>query len=114
KKPRRAAKRPATDAAPASGERKRSRRKEPSPDAVLTGTPAMRRPWRMLLAVLTGVLVFTSFPFRTEPDTNLWPLPWFALVPLFWALRGGVSRKQAFYTGWLAGFVTNFGGFWWI
>ena len=58
-------------------------------------------------------MVFTSFPFLTVPDTNIWPLTWFGLVPLLIALRG-VSRKRGFWLGALMGFVTNMGGFWWI
>ncbi len=75
---------------------------------------AARDRWRRLgLMALAGVLTFLSFPFTTERDSNLWPLAWFALVPLFEGLRG-LRGKQAFWFGAFAGFVTNFGGFWWI
>ncbi|PIE18013.1 MAG: hypothetical protein CSA66_05135 [Proteobacteria bacterium] len=82
-----------------------------SPTTARRGIPAalVRLAW----STLAGTLVFLSFPFLVEPDSNWWPLAWFALVPMFWALRG-VSRKQAFWLGAWTGLVTNMGGFWWI
>lgn len=79
---------------------------------------ASRLPWkirlnRLALATLAGVLVFLSFPITTERDSNIWPLAWFALVPLFFALRG-LTGRQGFWIGAWCGLVTNFGGFWWI
>lgn len=67
----------------------------------------------MGLAALAGVLIFLSFPLTTERDSNLWPLAWFALVPLLEALRG-LNGRQGFWLGAWCGLVTNFGGFWWI
>ena len=79
---------------------------------------ANRLPWksrfnRLGLATIAGVLVFLSFPITTERDSNIWPLAWFALVPLFFALRG-LTGRQGFWVGAWCGLVTNFGGFWWI
>lgn len=71
------------------------------------------RLYRMGLATLAAVLVFLSFPLTTERDSNIWPLAWFALVPLFEALRG-LTGRQGFWMGAWCGLVTNFGGFWWI
>ncbi|HRE92072.1 MAG TPA: hypothetical protein PK095_23350, partial [Myxococcota bacterium] len=68
---------------------------------------------RLGLATLAGVLVFLSFPLTTERDSNIWPLAWFSLVPLFFALRG-LTGRQGFWVGAWCGLVTNFGGFWWI
>jgi len=84
-----------------------------TPIAPPTAGPLVRLPVALFLAVLSGCLVFTSFPFSTEPDTNIWIFGWFALVPYFVILEGRRPRS-AFWLGFLAGFVTNFGGFWWI
>lgn len=64
-------------------------------------------------ALLSGLLIFPSFPFRAEPASEFWPLGWFALVPLLWALRTATPRRGFLY-GAATGFVTNLGGFWWI
>jgi apolipoprotein N-acyltransferase len=60
------------------------------------------------LAALSGCLVFLSFP-----DFDLFPLQWFSLVPLLVALRGR-SFRGGLGLGFVAGIVTNFGGFHWI
>jgi len=65
-------------------------------------------PLRLLLAGLGGCLVFLAFP-----PFDLAPLAWLALVPSLWAMRGR-ERWPAFWLGWLAGSVTNLGGFHWI
>lgn len=59
-------------------------------------------------AVLSGCLVFLSFPCF-----NLFPLQWISLVPLLWAIR----HRQfwgGFLLGFFAGLATNIGGFYWI
>ncbi len=61
-----------------------------------------------LLATVSGVLVFLSFP-----NWNIHWLCWFALVPLQLA-AGTATPAQGFRIGLLAGFVTNFGGFHWM
>ena len=66
--------------------------------------------WWCLLA---GCLIFTSFPFRAEPASNIWPFAFIGLVPFLYALEGATA-KRGFWLGWLTGFVTNMGGFWWI
>jgi apolipoprotein N-acyltransferase len=63
--------------------------------------------------VLSGCLVFTSFPFLAEPASNFWPLAFVGLVPFLYVLED-VTPKRGFWLGWLAGFVTNIGGFWWV
>ena len=62
----------------------------------------------ILLACVSGCLVFLSFP-----KFNLFPLQWFSLVPLIIACRGR-SFKAGFFLGFVAGFVTNLGGFYWV
>jgi apolipoprotein N-acyltransferase len=79
----------------------------------VTQAAPLRLPLAWLLAIVAGCLVFTSFPFSTEPDSNIWVFGWFAFVPWFFALRGR-SGRGGFWFGFLTGFVTNFGGFWWI
>jgi len=65
-------------------------------------------PLRLLLAVASGVLVFTSFP-----NWNIHQNAWYGLVPLLIACRG-CGVKHAFLLGLLAGTVTNVGGFHWM
>jgi len=75
----------------------------------MTRTPGVTPlPLALLLAVLSGTMVFLSFP-----DFDLFPLQWFALAPLVVALRGR-SFRGGFWLGFLSGVVTNFGGFHWI
>lgn len=57
--------------------------------------------------------MFLSFPFLAQPATNVWPLAFVALVPLLFVLEDA-KPKRGFWLGWLVGFVTNMGGFWWI
>jgi apolipoprotein N-acyltransferase len=47
------------------------------------------------------------------PDAGLWPLAFVAYLPLFLAVAG-LSRRRAFFTGWLAGLVLFSGIFHWI
>lgn len=68
-------------------------------------------PMRALLTVLSGVMVFMTYPNAT--GWELFPLQWFSLVPALWAVRGAKPRA-AFGWGLVAGFVTNAGGFYWI
>ncbi|MGB0589557.1 MAG: apolipoprotein N-acyltransferase [Myxococcota bacterium] len=63
--------------------------------------------------IFGGCLTFVAFPFRTTPDSEIWPLAWVGLIPLLWRLRG-VSRRRAFWYGAVYGLVVNFGGFWWM
>ena len=68
-----------------------------------------RRFWqRVALAILSGVLVFTTYP-----KYDFFFLQWFSLVPLLFALA---NRRpgHAFGWGFLCGLVTNWGGFWWV
>ncbi|MCB9521260.1 MAG: apolipoprotein N-acyltransferase [Myxococcales bacterium] len=60
------------------------------------------------LAVLTGVLVFLSFP-----PWGLWWLAFVAVAPLALACEGTSARRAA-ALGLIAGTVANLGGFYWI
>ena len=55
-----------------------------------------------LFLVFGGVLV--AGPFLYPP---LFPTAWFALLPLFWVLRGSTGPKEAFFYGWMMGTVVN-------
>ena len=60
------------------------------------------------LAIASGAAIFLSFP-----TFDLFPLAWFGLVPVLWAIER-VSPRRAFWFGLLTGTVTNLGGFYWI
>lgn len=72
--------------------------------------PELRLPWplRILLAILGGACVFLAFP-----DFNQFYLAYIALFLELWAVEG-LKPKSAFFVGWLAGAVTNIGGFYWV
>ncbi len=63
---------------------------------------------RALLAAGSGALVFLAFP-----DWNLHYLAWFAHVPLL-LVAADRTPRQAALLGFIAGTVTNFGGFHWM
>lgn len=60
------------------------------------------------LATVSGVATFLAFP-----NANLWPLAFVSLAPLWWASEHATVRR-AFGLGWVTGFVTNAGGFYWV
>lgn len=103
----------AAQKAEAKSKRKAERKAEKKAERLANRLSWKSRFNRLGLATLAGVLVFLSFPLTTERDSNIWPLAWFALVPLFFALRG-LTGRQGFWVGAWCGLVTNFGGFWWI
>ncbi len=67
--------------------------------------------FRLLLALLSGVLLTLSFP-----TYDLWPLAWISLVPLLFALRasGGVPKREAFLLGWAAGTIHFASTIYWV
>ena len=79
-------------------------------------SPIARGNRRAMLSVLSGVLMALAFP--TRPDHSfafLFSSAWafVALMPLMLALMDS-SRSQAMRAGWLAGFVFNLVGLYWI
>ncbi len=76
-----------------------------------TQATARSLPVAAAAAVLCGVGVFSSFPNFAGVELPL--LEWIALVPLLWAIDGA-SLRRAWWLGWLAGWVTNLGGFYWL
>jgi apolipoprotein N-acyltransferase len=83
----------------------KGRQDEPAPVA------RAQRVRNVSLCVVGGIGVFLSYPnFLSAP---LFPLQWLALVPTLWVIARAKPRA-AFGWGWLTGFVTNIGGFYWI
>lgn len=71
--------------------------------------PAFRPPHiKLTLCVLAGILYFLTFL-----SFDLFPLTWICFVPVLFAIRESTT-KQALMWGWLFGFVTNAGGFYWV
>jgi apolipoprotein N-acyltransferase len=62
-----------------------------------------------LAAVASGLLIAACF-LRFE----LYPLAWVAFVPLLWAVRRAVTRREAARIGFLAGLATNLPAFYWL
>ena len=62
----------------------------------------------LTLCVLAGVLYFLNFL-----SFDLFPLTWICFVPVLYAIRNSTT-KRALLWGWLFGFVTNAGGFYWV
>ncbi len=60
----------------------------------------LKRYHHWMLAVLSAILLFLSFP-----TVNLFPLAWIALVPFFIALMRAKDRKPSFWIGYLTGFL---------
>ena len=65
-------------------------------------------PLKMALAVLTGLLIFLSFP-----KYGIGIFAWVALIPLFFASEE-VQTREGFKIGFLAGFVAHVGILYWI
>ena len=60
----------------------------------------LKRYQHLILAALSAVLLFLSFP-----NLNLFPCAWIAMVPFFIALTRATDRKSAFWIGYLMGFL---------
>jgi apolipoprotein N-acyltransferase len=62
------------------------------------------------LATVSGVLYFLAFA-----GFDLWPVAFVALLPVLWvAERADLSTRQAIGVGLWFGFVTNWGGYYWL
>jgi apolipoprotein N-acyltransferase len=59
-----------------------------------------KRHQHWLLAILSALLLFLSFP-----NVNLYPFAWIAMVPFFIALTRATRWKSAFWIGYLTGFL---------
>lgn len=60
----------------------------------------LKRHQHWLLAILSALLLFLSFP-----NVNLYPFAWIAMVPFFIALTQATGWRSAFWTGYLTGFL---------
>lgn len=63
----------------------------------------------LFLSLLSGVLLFLSFPKWGHPLVI-----WMAFVPLFYALKNSSGAGQGFKYGFLAGLVANCGILYWV
>ena len=61
------------------------------------------------VAIASAALLIVSFP-----DFNLWPLAWFALIPLFVVLVRRPQSFRSFFLGWLFGTVFFYGSCYWL
>jgi apolipoprotein N-acyltransferase len=61
------------------------------------------------VALLSSILLIISFP-----DLNLWPLAWFALVPILLVVTRRPGPVPCFCLGWLFGSVFFFGSCHWL
>jgi len=84
---------------------KKSPSQKPEPD---TGKVLVPGRLADLGAILSGVLYFLAFA-----GWDVWPLTFFALVPLIVSLQGQTTKK-ATWLGFLCGLAMNLGGFYWL
>ena len=68
----------------------------------------MMRKTDILMALVSGILLFLSFP-----PIDFYPLAWIALVPLLIALQGK-NAGTSFFLGTLTGFVYFLGTIYWV
>jgi apolipoprotein N-acyltransferase len=52
--------------------------------------------------------------FLATADFDIWPLAWIAVVPTLWAVERAGTRRRAMILGFVTGFVTSAGGYYWI
>ena len=95
-------KRPAADVIDLGKRRQRERSRR------FTGLFTRTRLGKAALCVASGTLLFLSCA-----DFDIWPLTWFALVPLLVVAMDPTTTRPAFY-GFITGLVANGGGFYWI
>lgn len=60
-------------------------------------------------ALFSAGLLIVSFP-----DFDLWPLAWFALIPLLFVVAGRPKPLTGFVLGWIFGTVFFFGSCYWL
>jgi apolipoprotein N-acyltransferase len=60
-------------------------------------------------ALASAALLIVSFP-----DFNLWPLAWFALIPLFVVLARQPQLLRSFFLGWIFGTLFFYGSCYWL
>lgn len=80
----------------------------PKPSTPTDRQPSFFEPLRLLAAAATGSAMWIS-----APDWDIWWVAFFGWVPLLWAIHGR-SPRQAFFYGWISGFVSVFVGFFWM
>ena len=60
-------------------------------------------------ALFSAALLIVSFP-----DFDVWPLAWFALIPLLFVVARQPKTIAAFLLGWIFGAVFFFGSCYWL
>jgi len=65
---------------------------------------------RIILAICSSAVLLAA-PFLLPP---LFPLAWFAFVPLIWAVYSSKTLWRAVLIGWLTGFTAHLFGFHWL
>jgi apolipoprotein N-acyltransferase len=71
---------------------------------------AAARAWVLILAVVaSGALLAAPFLYPA-----LFPLAWFALVPLLWSVERASRPRHALLLAWLAGGIAHVLGFYWV
>lgn len=91
-------------------------RAEPAPSSFwqrLYELPARPDRGGLLMTVIAASISGAMW-FLAGADFDIWPLSYVAAVPLFWVIERAPTRRRALFLGWLAGLVTNMGGFYWI
>lgn len=63
----------------------------------------------LLLSAISGAMWFLA-----TADFDIWLLAYVAAVPGLWVIDRAPTRRRALLYAWLAGTVTNAGGFYWI
>jgi apolipoprotein N-acyltransferase len=64
---------------------------------------------KIFLSILSAGLL--AAPFLSPA---LFPLAWFAFVPLFWAIDQASTTRRAVFYGWTMGFAAHLIGFYWL
>jgi apolipoprotein N-acyltransferase len=68
----------------------------------------MLKRYDIILAIISGLLLIPGFP-----PFDLYPVAWFAIVPLLYSLRGK-NVRTSFFLGTLTGFIYFFGTIYWV
>ena len=69
----------------------------------------------MIPVQIVAVLVSAAMLVFAFPRFYLYPLAFFALIPILWVTRrSACSRRHAFFLGWLTGFLFHLGTLWWL
>src|SRR4051794_2518933 len=71
--------------------------------------PSLPSAGNFRLAALSAALLISAFP-----NSDLWPLAWLGLIPLFLAILRDPHPVRSFFTGWLWGTLFFYGTCYWL